>query len=68
MIERKVIELVDIGTPNLWEHFLDGVLKACDEVCEKKMGEKQRRYMVVERRADGSNIQEERRKQGDISK
>ena len=22
--------------PNLWEHFKDGVLKACDEVCWKK--------------------------------
>ena len=34
--EEKVIELVDVGTPNLWGHFKDGVLEACDEVCGKK--------------------------------
>ena len=36
--EEKVMELVDIGVPNLWGHFKDGVLEACDEVCGKKMG------------------------------
>ena len=27
MILRKIIELVDIEVPNLWEHYKDGVLK-----------------------------------------
>ena len=31
-IEEKVIKLVDVVAPNLWGHFKDGVLKACDEV------------------------------------
>ena len=30
---EKLIELVDIGVPNLWRHFKDGVLGACDEMC-----------------------------------
>ena len=33
---KKVIKVVDVGAPNLWEHFKDKVLKACDEVCGKK--------------------------------
>ena len=37
-LEEKVIKLVDVGSPNLWGHFKDGVLKACDEVCGKKRG------------------------------
>ena len=28
--KEKVIKLSDVGAPNLWEHFKDGVLKACD--------------------------------------
>ena len=36
--EEKVIKLVDVAVPNLWGHFKDGVLKACDEVCGKKRG------------------------------
>ena len=36
--KEKVTELVDAGAPNLWGHFKDAVLKACDEVCEKKRG------------------------------
>ena len=36
--KEKVTKLVDVGVPNLWEHFKDGVLKACDEVCGKKRG------------------------------
>ena len=35
---EEVIQLVDVGLPNLWEHFKDGVSKACDEVCGKKRG------------------------------
>ena len=31
--EEKVTELVDVGAPNLWGHFNDGVIKVCDEVC-----------------------------------
>ena len=34
--KEKVIELDDIGAPNLWGHFNDGILKACDEVCGKR--------------------------------
>ena len=30
-------KLVDVGAPNLWGHFKEGVLKACDEVCVKNM-------------------------------
>ena len=36
--QEKVIELVDVGAPNLWGHIKDGVLKACDEKCWKKRG------------------------------
>ena len=35
--EEKVIKLVDVGAPDLWGHFKDGVLKACDEVCGKRI-------------------------------
>ena len=31
-------KLVNVVAPNLWGHFKNGVLKACDEVCGKKMG------------------------------
>ena len=34
--KKKVIELVDVGVPNLWRHFKDGGLEACGEVCWKK--------------------------------
>ena len=35
--ERRVEELVNIETTNLWESFRDGVLTACcDELCGKK--------------------------------
>ena len=34
--EENVIELVHLGTSNVWGHFKDGVLDACDEVCGKK--------------------------------
>ena len=36
--EERVIKLVDVGAPDLWGHFMDGVSKACDEVCGKKRG------------------------------
>ena len=36
--EENVTELVDVGAPNLWVHFKDLVLKACDEVSGKKRG------------------------------
>ena len=42
--EDKVIKLVDVGAPNLWEHFMDGVLRACDEVCGKKGGRRSKGY------------------------
>ena len=34
--ERKVEELVDVETTNLWKYFKDEVLTACDELCGKK--------------------------------
>ena len=34
--ERRVEELVDVETTNLWESFRYGVLTACDELCGKK--------------------------------
>ena len=37
--EEKVIELVDVGVPNLWGHFKDGVLETCDAVCWSGEGE-----------------------------
>ena len=30
----------DIEATNLWGHFMDGVLKACDQVCGKKRGKR----------------------------
>ena len=33
--EEKVIDLVDVGLPNLLGHFKDGILEACNEVCWK---------------------------------
>ena len=35
---EEVINLVDVGLPNLWEHLRDGILKACNEVCGKNKG------------------------------
>ena len=32
----KVIEFVDVLARNLWGHFMDGVLWACDKVSGKK--------------------------------
>ena len=34
--EKRVKEFVSTDAPDLWKTFKDGVLKACDEVCEKK--------------------------------
>ena len=34
--DEEVMELVDVGVPNLWEHFKDEVSMACDEMCGKK--------------------------------
>ena len=31
--DEKVTKLVDVGASNLWGHFKDGILGACDEVC-----------------------------------
>ena len=36
--QEKIIKVVDVAASNLWGHFKDGVLRACDEVCGKKMG------------------------------
>ena len=36
-IEKRVEEVVDDETTNLWESFRDGILlTACDELCGKK--------------------------------
>ena len=32
------MELVDVGAANLWGHFKDWILGACNEVCGKKWG------------------------------
>ena len=34
--ENRVKELISTDAPDLWKTFKVGVLKACDEVCEKK--------------------------------
>ena len=36
--EGRVGELVSTDTPDLWKCFMEGVLKAYDEVCGKKKG------------------------------
>ena len=36
--ERRVVELVDAETVNLWESYKNGVLKACDDLCGKTKG------------------------------
>ena len=36
--EEKVMELVEVGVPNLLCYFKDGILKECDEVCWNKRG------------------------------
>ena len=33
---KRVEELASTDAPDLWKTFIDGVLKACDEVCGKK--------------------------------
>ena len=38
--EARVIEIVDISIPNLWEYFTDVVLRACDGVSWKGSGNK----------------------------
>ena len=37
-IRKPFEELVDVGVPNSWGHFKDGISKACDEVCGNKRG------------------------------
>ena len=37
-VEEKIIKLVNVGVPNLWGHFTDGILRVCDEVCWQKRG------------------------------
>ena len=44
-IEERVDELVDAEASNLWNSFKDGVLKACDKVCERKMVKMDRNNM-----------------------
>ena len=58
-----MIKLVEVVAPNLWGIFKDGILKACDGVCEKKR----------ERRNNGNSwgwnedVKEERSTQGNVS-
>ena len=32
---EKVIELVDVGEPNMQRRFKDGIIEQCNEVCGK---------------------------------
>ena len=41
-MKKRVKELVSTVAHDLWKTFKDGVLKACDEVCEKKTSRKDR--------------------------
>ena len=36
--EERVVELVDVEAPNLWEHIKDEDLEACDDVYGKNRG------------------------------
>ena len=38
--QERVMELVDVDAPNLWNTFKNSMLQACNEVCEKKKGRK----------------------------
>ena len=38
LFEEKLISLVEVGVKNLWEHFKDGALRTCDDVCGKMGG------------------------------
>ena len=38
--QERVMELVDVDAPNLWNTFKNSMLQACDEVCGKKKGRK----------------------------
>ena len=40
--EERVEELVSVDTPDMWSSFKEGVLKACEEVCGKKKGRRDR--------------------------
>ena len=40
--EERVKELVNVEAQDLWKSFKNGVLQACDEVCGKKRGRKDR--------------------------
>ena len=33
---EKSNQIIDVGSPNLWGYFKDGVLKTCDEVCGRR--------------------------------
>ena len=54
-----MIELVDVGIPNMW-HILrigfKGHVSRCVERRKEEKKTKQQRYMVVELRHDGGNI------------
>jgi len=34
--EKRVVELADVETTNLWKTFSDKVIKSCDELSGKK--------------------------------
>ena len=36
--EQRVVELLDTKAVDLWESYKNGVLKACDKLCEKMKG------------------------------
>jgi len=35
--EERVEELVNFEAPDMWDSYKNGVVKACDEVCGRKM-------------------------------
>ena len=42
--EENVMKLVDGGAQNFIGHFINGVLKACDDVCQSNAEENMRRH------------------------
>ena len=67
--EENVTELVDVGAPNLWEDFKDGVSMLCDEVCGKKRGRRSKRdtWWRNEGVKEAFSRKKERSTQGNVS-
>ena len=54
---KRVVELVDTDSMDLWVSYKNGVLQACEELCGKTkgMGDRGNKHMVVERAGKGCN-------------